>query len=280
MSLYLPPTVTSAQLDILREPYFGGEWNIYFSHLAAKRIGGIVMSAPAVGVYTDDPATALTAVTGEDIQVVCVSPLSSTVNTVITLACLDNTVTPISMNGVATFAPPGWVNDQSKNFEVGYATDLIPAVGGKKYTSVVSLTSIVGGSANCAFDLYTLPVFPTDYFVSGCRGAMSFNDRSPTVKGVDCGMVTDAFIKAGKTQPAELNIEFKLRSLADGLPRVLGRKLTVLAVGIKSNQVTADQIVFTGFRPSGNFDHPDGDEPSMVRCAGKYETMLMFSAPY
>src|SRR5687767_12988491 len=109
---YTPTTINQAQLDILNAPYLGGEWAVYMSHTAAIPIADIDLSAASTGVLTDNGATALPS-GGTDLQVACKNPLRSTVNTVITIACTD--ADDAAVNLVATFAPPAWAANQSKN---------------------------------------------------------------------------------------------------------------------------------------------------------------------
>lgn len=279
MSLYNPATVNVQELDILRAPYLGGEFAVYLSHTAAKHIGSIEMTAEATGSYTDDAATTLTAVTGDDIQVVCTTPLLSDASCVITLATLDNTGTPVAMNGVATFAPPAWVSDQTFNFPRGYATDLVPAVNGKKYTSITSLTSITNGSKNSKFDFYVLPAL-TDYVLVGCTMDIDFNFKSRKALGIDCGMETDAFVKRGKTTPGDLSMSSKLKGIAAGMARFAGSKVTAMLVGLKDGQVIGDRIVFTGYVPGTTINAPEGEGEAVERVEGKFEEVLCFPAPY
>jgi hypothetical protein len=277
--LYVPGQVAAADLDIAQAPYFGGEWAIYLATVAAVHIADIDLSAPTVGVLIDDPATTLPAApTGANLVVVARTPVLSAANVVITLACMDNTGTPVAMNGVATFAPPARAANQSANFQRGYATDLVPAVVGKKFTAITSLTTIVGGDKNQEFSLYQLPEL-ADYTFIGCTTDFKFNSKGRVAKGIDCGMESDKFIKRGKTQPGEASLDAKFKGFAESLARFDGQKTTLMAIGIKDGQVTTDRVVLTQFVPSVEINLPDGDGEAMQPAKGKFAEQLFFVAP-
>jgi hypothetical protein len=279
MSLYTPSVVASSELNILQAPYLGGEWEVYLSHTAAIHIGDIEMTGIGAGTYTDDAATSLTAGTGNDIQVVCKTPLLSTAACVISFAGLDNTGTPVAMNGVATFSPPAWVGDQGFNFPRGYAVDLTPAVVGKQFTSITSLTSVTFGRKGVEFDLYVLPTLAT-FVLIGCTNNPDFGLKSRTALGINCGMQTDAFVKRGMTTPGTLSMGASFKGVAAGMSRFAGSKVTAMLLGKKDGQVTGERYVFTGFVPGVSFAMGEGDAVSSEKCDGKFEEVLVFSAPY
>ena len=273
--------VTQEDLDILKSPYLGGMWQVYFSHAPAVHLAHLDMSAEDTGAFEDDIATVLAGLPdGTDVQVVAATPILSDVALVITLACKDNTSpTPVVMNGLATFEPPAWVADQSFNFQTGYAVDLIPAVDAQKFTELTSLTSAVGGRAGVELDLFQLPD-TTDWILVGCTGDVTFNDKSRAARGIDCGLKADAFVVRGKTSPGNLSIRAKLRGMADGLARFSGAKVTCMLVGKHDDQVLGDRLVFTQYTPTVTYDLPDGDGEAFVNVEGKYVDLLMFVADY
>lgn len=254
---------------------------MFFSHVPAIHLARLTMSAVDEGAFEDELATVLTGLPdGTDVQVMAATPVLSDVALVITLACKDNTSpTPAVMTGVATFAPPAWVEDQSFNFQTGYAVDLIPGTDGATFTQLTSLTSVAGGQAGIEFDLFQLPLL-TDWIAVGCTSDVTFNDKSRAARGIDCGLKSDAFVVRGKTNPGNLSIRSKLRGMADGLPRFSGSKVTCMLIGKHDDQLTGDRLVFTQFTPTVSYDFPDGDGESMVNVEGKFVDLLMFVADY
>lgn len=277
---YLPATLGQSDLNVLKGPYFGGEYAVYLSHVQAVRIATLALTAAAAGVLTDDPATALPAApTGADVVCVATTPIRSSANVVITLAGMDNSATPVAMNGVATFAPPSWVEDQSPYFQRGIAMDLIPATGGKKFSSLGTLTSVVGGAANMEFQFFQLPD-TADWIFVGCTDDVDFNDKARMPKGVDCAMETDAFIKRGKTSEGTLSIGSKFRGFMAGLSRFSGQFVTVMAVGVKDGELTADRVVFTQVGLANDIKLPEGDGNAVIATKAKFKEIMMFAAPY
>lgn len=280
--LYTPSTVGQADLDILQSPYLGGMWQVFFSHKPAIHLADITLTDEdeASAGLVDDVATALPAVGdgGANVVVVAMTPILSDVELVLTLACKDNTSpTPATMNGVATFAPPAWVGDQSFNFQAGFAVDLVPATSGKTYTELTTLTSVAGGREGIEFQLLQLPEL-ADWIAIGCTGDISFNDKSRAAKGIDCRLKSDAYVVRGKSNPGNLSIRSKLRGMADGLARFSGSKVTCMLVGKHDDQILGDRLVFTQFTPTPSYDLPDGDGEAMVNVEGKFVDLLMFVA--
>lgn len=274
MSLYLPDPVSLSQLDALNGPYFGGEWEVWLSHDASHHLGTLVMTGADSATYFPNAATVLTPLVGEDIQIVCITPLRSDAACVITFEGLDTTGT--MQSGQTAFNPPGWVGDQSFNFQRGVANDLLAP---DRFTSITGLVGITNGARNCAFDLYALP--ESESFVRvGCTSGVNFSDKSRQARGIDCGVETDAFVKLGRTSPGDLEIEGKFRSPQEGLSRFSGDKVTCKLIGVKEGQVTGDVLVFTQFVPNVSYSLPDGDDVVLVNCKGKFVELLMFSAPY
>lgn len=279
--LYVPSSVASADLDIAQSPAFGGEYAVYIANIAAVLIGTVNLTAPGVGTYTDNPATGLTLPTANDLQLVCQTYVKSAVAPVIKLAGMDDTGTPVAMDGTATFAPPARSNNQKFNFQRGIGTDLVPAVGGKKFSAITGLavsTPITGGGANQEFTLWSLPQ-QADYSLICCTTDATFNTKSRMAKGVDCGMEADAFIKRGKTQPGELSLSAKLKDMMSGLPRFDGDKCTVMLVGLKDGVVTSERWVFTQFVGNLKPSLPEGDGEVTVSMAGKFVEHFFFVAP-
>lgn len=278
---YTPSTVTQDDLDILKAPYLGGMAQVYFSHTAAVHLAHLDMTNLSDGTLEDDAATALAGLpSGTDVQVVASTPILSDVAVVITMLTKDNTSpTPVAMDGVATFAPPAWVADQTFNFQTGYGVDLIPGTNGATFTELTSLTSVEGGRAGIEFDLYQLPD-TAEWIPVACTGDITFNDKSRGARGIDCGLKADAFVVRGKTNPGNLSIRSKLRGVADGLPRFSGSKVTCMIVLRHDDQLLGDRLVFTQFTPTVTYDLPDGDGEAMVNVEGKYVDFLMFVADY
>jgi hypothetical protein len=276
VSLYLPGTLGQADLDILAAPYFGGEFAVLFSHTAAKLIGTVELTAAGVGTYTDNPATNISD-GGADLQIVATTPIRSPGGEF--SGRFDTSSSGAGSFGDFSFAPPGWVADQSHHFERGIATDIIEEFG----AAIISIESnspvISNGAANMKLDIYELPPL-NSYVLIGCTSDINFNDRGRAAKGIDCGMETDAFVKRGKSNPGELSIGSKFKGFAQGLSRFSGDKVTAMLIGVKEGQVTGDRLVFTNYVPTIETRLPDGEGEAMADSKGKFQELLMFPAPY
>jgi hypothetical protein len=273
MSLYNLSALAAVDRAISEAPYFGGEWMVLASMTPCKRLGIIEQTASGSGTLTLESGVTPTVGNG-DIQCVATSYLRSNIATVITLA-----VTGGGSACVATFAPPARSRNQTFHFPRGWATDCIKTTPAAAITAIGSLTSIAGGDANVSFALYELPLL-SSYFAIGCTTDKNFNLKGATSKLVDCGMETGAYVKRGKTKVPMLTIAEKFKGFHDGLARLDGGRVTVMLVGVKDGQLTADRIVFTDWIPSMETKLPDGDgEATNDNSEGHYGEALVFSAP-
>jgi hypothetical protein len=143
---YLPGSIAAADLTTVEAAYLGGEFAIYLATVGAVKIGEIDVSAAGVGAWVPAPGVSIKS-GGADLQVIPRTPILSSVATVINLATMDNSGSPVAMNAAATFVAPSRAANQSFNFERGYAVDLIPAVSGKQYTSITGLAALFAVSA-------------------------------------------------------------------------------------------------------------------------------------
>lgn len=271
---YLPAAVTGADVQLAKEPAFGGEYAVYITAKQATLLGTILFSAANAATFTAVNGVSLSA--PADLAINALTPILSSSNLVVQITG-QNTV-PTAMVGTVTFAPPSWADNQTPNFGRGFAFDVVPATNGQQYNSLTGLVGVTGGRANIKLGVYQLPE-QADYVLLGCTTDIDFNTKSRLPKGVDCRMEADAFVKAGKSQPGELKIDSKLFNLGDGMPRFDGLKTTVMLVGVKDGQLTGERLVFCGWHGTIKPRLPDGDGEAMVPTEGKFEDHAFFIAP-
>ncbi len=276
---YSPAAVSVADIDIYTSPYFGGEYLAYLTQVPALKIGEIDLTAANTGTWRANPGVTIAAAT--DLQVNCMTAINSTGALAIALACMDNSGTPVAMNGTASFAVPARAANQSGNLLRGFATDLVPATNGKLFTAVTGMASstpVTNGGPNQVIGVYQLPV-QADYELIEGTTEIDFVTKSRPSKGVDNRMESDYWNKRGKSRPSNLTLNSKFRGFIDGVGRYDGQKCTLMLVGVKDGQVTGDRLVFTQFVPSVKPTLPDGEGEAMIPCEGKFVDHLFFIAP-
>ncbi|MGN6552298.1 MAG: hypothetical protein ACTHLW_00990 [Verrucomicrobiota bacterium] len=274
---YEPSSLLSEDIQIAAAAYLGGEFACFMTHERAVLIGTVDISDTDTGIYTPTPGASIKAA-GADLQMVALRPILSDVALEILFAGMDDTGTPVSMNGTATFEPPARAENQSFNFARHFAKDVVPAVVGKKFTAITSLTSVTGGGKNQKIGIYQLPE-AADYSLILATTDVNFNTKSRKAIGIDAGMEADYWIKRGKTQAGELSIGSKLQGFAEGMARFDGAKATCMLVGIKDGELTGDRLVFTDYVCSLSPKLPDGEGEAMAEATGKYKEALFFIAP-
>ncbi len=274
--LYLPGTITD--LETAEGPYLGGEWAVFLSAVPAALIGTITFTAAGTASFAANPAASIKT-GGADLQIVATNFVRSSAAVSITLACLDNSATPVAMNATASFSPATRAANQNFNFPRGYATDMVPATSGKKITSITGLGTVSGGAPNATFQVYQLPEL-ADYTLIPYTTDVNFPTRGRAAKGINWGMETDAFIKLGMSKPGDLTISSNFRGFADDLSRFDGQPSTAMLVGLKDGQLIGDRLVFARYVPNLEVKNPAGEGESMADAtSGKYKELLMFVAP-
>lgn len=274
---YTPTTLGQDKLASLEAPYLGGEFLVFMTHKPVKEIAQIDFTAVGTATLTDNAATSITT-GGKNLQIVTSKPFYSPGgNSVITLAVTDSA--DASVAATATLSPPAWAANQSSSFGVGFGKDLVAAGGDNPIKTIASLTSVTYGSEGAQLKIVELPEL-ADYVQIGCIRGVSWNDRTPKSIGIDCGMISDAFVKAGKSMPGDLKISHKLKGWADGLARFGGHQATLMLVGVKDGLVMADRIVFANFRAGPRFDLPEGEGEATAEADGKFTDAFYFVAGY
>ncbi len=276
MSLYIPTAVAATDLAIVEAPYFGGEFAVYLSSVLAKSIGEIDWSAAGVATYVDDPRTAL-ATAGESLQVALINPLFTDVTTQVIVVGTDSSSAVAS--GVATFAAPSYALNTGKEFQAGYATDVVPVDTTDNLFKTITSVTVVGGSRGVKAQIVTLPSITNDYVLVGCSTDKDFTTKARESKPIACGMNGSAFAKGGRSTVGTLTVNTKLFGFGDGLVRYNGKRCTAMLVGLKEDLVIQDRIVFTSYWPTVKPRIPDGDAEAMLEGTGNYIDVFYFCAP-
>jgi hypothetical protein len=272
---YQPVAAVVQQLDTIQEPYFGGEFGVYLTTVAALQIGIIFFNSAGNVTYTPNIAASLPAA-GNDLQLVAESPNQALpTDPQVVIALTGTAATGGALTGSATFAQPSWAQVQGPQFSVGAALDV--SAGGTKWGSVASVAA-TGGSYGLTIGVWSLPQ-QTDYQFIGCTTEIDFNTKSRVAKGVDCRMVTDAFVKAGKSQPGELRIGTKMFSMKENMAPFNGLNVTAMLVGVKDGLIIGDRLMFVQYHPTIKPKLPDGDGEAMLDAEGKFVDHGFFVAP-
>lgn len=275
---YVPPAVLAEDLNIALAPFIGGQFAVYLSRTPSVNLGQLDLVDSANGVWTAANGASIKT-GGADLQVVACTYLRSEVATVLTFNVKDEN--NLARTASATFAPPARAQNQSFDFERGYALDLVldNAGPGIKIKQVVGIASVVGGYRNVSFLVFQLPEM-ADYYLVGCTNSKKFNSKARQPVGINCGLKTDAYVVPGMEEPGDLTIDTKFDGMHDKLARFNGRPCTALLVGIKGDTVTHDKMVFTQYHPVVEFDIPAEQGEAISNASkGKFVEPLFFVAP-
>ena len=261
---YLPGSIADANLDVARSAMLGGEFAVYVTAKQAILLGQVNLTGTGTGTWTPQPGANIESRAAQDLQIVSITPIQSTVPVQITLTGHDTTaVTPVAINLHATFSPPARSGNQSANFGRGFATDLAVASSPTNTGLVATIDAtqtptIVGGAINQSFRVYQLPEL-ADYELIDATMDINFNAKDRAAIGIDAGLERDRWVKLGKSLSGELSIGSKFKGFSEGLPRYGGQKCTVMLVALKEQLTTTDHLVFTGWTAANKPKAPEGE---------------------
>lgn len=283
MSKYNLGTIQTADYEQAQGPYIGGHWQLLVSLSPSVLIGTLDWDG-TTATYTDNPTSVLPAApTGADLQIVCGERLVSSDGSapVIAFAGMDNTATPVAMQGSATFAPPGYALDQSKVFQAGWAMDLVPATNGKLFTAITgpaASTPVLHAKAGARFLLYQLPDITTYTLVGGMENP-SWSSKARTPHDIADGTNASAWTVMGMTQAGSFEFSALCRGFGEMPARLDGAKCTAMLVAMKDGVLKGDRAVFTGVGINMSCEGGTGDGNSMWKVTGKFRDQLLFVAP-
>lgn len=279
---YVPTNIANAELDIARSAMLGAEFAVYITATQAILLGQVNLTASGTGVWVPQPGAAISVRTAMDVCIVPITPISSSAPVEITLTGTDTTASPVAITMKATFSPPARSGNQSANFARGFAQDMAVAAspsntGLVEAIDAVQTPTIVGGGINQSFRVYQLPE-QSDYELIVASTDIKFNAKDRQAKGIDAGMVSDYWVKMGKSLPGELSIGSKFVGFSEGLARYSGQKCTVMLLALKEQLTATDRLVFTGWTAANKPSAPEGDGEITQTAEGKYVDHLFFIA--
>lgn len=277
--LYVPTSVAQGDIGIAQRPFLGGEFAVYYSFIDAILMGTIALTGATTGTFEAEAGITLPASPGADLQMALLTPLRSA-GSALSVGISAKGATTSTLNGTATFAPPGWVRDATANQPLGAAVDVVTTAA-EKFVSgspTLALGTIANGVEGVRIGLYRLPE-PADWVLLGCTGEIRITDKSRKPKNIACGMNQSAFTKPGQTEIGTVSVGAKVRSFQEGLARIRGQRVSMMIVGKKEDSLITDRIVLSSVIMNTPIRLPEGDGEVVLEAEGQYEDALYFGAP-
>jgi hypothetical protein len=195
-----------------------------------------------------------------------------------TAGSVQGPVNDVATTATATFSPPGTAQDASFNFPPGLGVDFIVDGNGNEnrtIRSIVSVDEVSGGRAGNKFFIMALP--NRDSYTQ----IMCATDKSipiPVGKSVSipCGFDGSRWVKKGRSEAVSAEFTAKYGSVADGLARVNGHRVTVMVETHKDDRILTERLVLTGWRPVVSIKKGDGEAEAEASASGMYEVFAGF----
>lgn len=264
----------AADLLLADNPEIGSDSTVHVSYDPVVEVADISQIIPASGTLTPLSGV-LDSVLGNDLQLVCTSPIRSATAVAVTLAVVFADAS--SGQATATFAIPTYAKNQTAHLPQGLAADFVGAGAGagKKIKQVTSLVSVVGGENGNRFKVVALPEL-TSFVDIGCK--RSANETLPIPKSlpIPCGKNGSAFTRRGRSDPGMLEVSAMSFGAADGLARLAGHRVTTMVEVRKEGGVLTQRSVYGGWICTPQTPRGDGDDEVVASAEGNFELFGMF----
>ncbi len=271
--LYTPGTIATADKPIARKHSVGGEKRLYITRDPVNDLGTLLLAGDGSGVWTADaintPPTA-----GSDLQAVVETWVES--DTAAVLTVVGTKSGGGSITGTATLNPPGWAVNNSYDFQPGAAWDLTVAAA-DTYATITSV-SITNAKKWSSLKLFQLPATTNYKYVDTVENVTPRIGNSPGHPIPDL-LDGSAEVTLGRSDPSELRITAKHRSIVDGLARYAGRPCTLRLEVWKQGRVLVERHVFGNAILQVNPEFGDGSDDVKQAAEGIFEQYFGFYAP-
>lgn len=277
----LPATLTAAQAVLAQKPEIGAESIFHALSVEFIFMGRIVTDAAGAPSWLPRAGAVIPGSGLWDLQLRSDDGLTNLAgNPTLTL-----NVTIGAGGGagtaVATFGIPAWVTDQSKNWPVGSGTDFIPQGAGNAAKNLTAIAGVSAGTnlpGNSEFSVWASPAATEAVELGYCK-SINGPYQVPNSVSIPDRYESAAAVKKGRSEEAELSLEFNYISSMEGIARYNGRSITAFIKVIKDKSAHSENIIYTAYRPEFSPNRGDGDDAVMGTSAGPYEKFLTFVAP-
>ena len=248
-----PANLALSQLKIALKPAAGYEEQLYCSSAAHTEPAIILLKGVNSGVVTTSAAdAAILATSQQELVVVLDGDLQTGASVVVTVTGTDMFAAPYT--GVATIAPPSYAQLTENNFPRGFAVDALPSLAAK--CAVISSISVVcdaaAGASNVKLRIIGLPSFDVapgakgEYKLINDKVRLQYTPRVPGAHAVQSGRDMSKYVKRGEIPAGSVQITAKVGTLADGLIRLNGQRVTALIREVKEGAVETSRTYLLG----------------------------------
>ena len=258
------------------KPSLGYEQQLYISTQNYTNPASLVCTTPVSGICAltanvSDAATllgvpqALLAVLDTD-QITAAGALTVTVT--------GKNQTGVTQTWTAIFRPPAYAQDQTFNFPIRFAAELIPATAGDTCQSITSATATGDAAwANAKILILGLPdpSVAANYIKIGTKVTLDLDPKIPMPTAIQDGRDMGKYIKAGEIDIGTCDLTVKEPTVADGLSRYRGKRVTGLIQEIKEDVLPTQNIFLCGLIITPKITVPEGKEPITLKGTGMYE---------
>lgn len=262
---------------LARQPEDALESTVFVSPLDFLLVGKVKVNGAGVATWHATPGVSLTS-DYTDLHLRCDDGIINAAT--LPSVTLDVTTGNGADTAVASFAVPGWRDDQNKTFPIGACFDFVPqAVGdsAEPILTIVGLDSTAGLPANSEWSVWASPAESTFVEIGFKRGA-SAPYQVPGQIEIPDKYEQAAAVKRGRSESPELSLEMVHVHSFSGLALYNGQNVTVLVKVVRDRTVHVGWDIYQGYRPEASPSRGDGNEEVAQSSSGPYQKHLLFTA--
>ena len=273
-----PTDLATADYPVALKPGLGHESQLYVSTEQHTVLGEQDIVTLNSGTYTPQVAdNLLLQANPQEVLAVLMGDVDfGSQNVVVTVAGTDQN--DAALTGTATFKTPAYAQDTSRVYPKGYAVEVIPAVDGKKFKTIINVTvSCSTAAARAVIKLIGVPSLSTFHKI-GVKTQLNYDPNVPMPVPIQEGRDKGAYIKPGEIDVGNVALTTKILSPADGLSRINGRRVTGLIKEIKEDKVTTQHVFALGLIITLKITTGESIEPNTYNGTGLCELFPMIVA--
>jgi hypothetical protein len=277
---FAPPTLSSELAALAQKPEINLESSVYVSAVEVVKLGVIEVDASGNATWRARNGVSIPAA-GYDLHLcsddgVPVQSANPTVTLNVTL------VGAVTTTAVAAYAVPAWATDQQKFYPVNKAADFVPTGAGNSLLLVTAITGLSTSAnlpANSTFSVWGSPgVAANTFALVGYKRNAEGAYKVPGSVEIPDGYDASAAVKKGRSDQANLTLDFAHISAMDGMTRYNGQRVAVWVRVVKDKAAHVENVVYCGYRPESSPKRGDGDGEVVESSTGSFEKVLLFTA--
>jgi len=263
-----PTAISSDDYQTAKTPPLGGEKQVYLTTKPSRLLGTALLTADGVIRYTF-VAVPTVGTPGPILAVALSAGIKQEAADTITFAGLTG-----------SFSPVTWTSNQSFDFPVCRAVELIGNYSAPTSSSVPTLTQAAGDGMlqGSTFALIEMPTYE-DFQLAGCTNNRRLTIPARGTKAIPCGMNEAEWTTPGLTKAGSIEITGLNEGIDGGIRRYIGLQCQAMLETLREDRLITQRDFCLDVTPEADEDYPAGESEATITAKGMFSKMAVLPAP-